>query len=109
FTSGCSPPRLAATQLPLVTGCQNTPAGTFTLLIRCPCRRPPPPAGRAGERGRGLSERSPGKPDPCRLVRPGSRRRRRRPRPRSSTDLLHQPGKPAGVQFPGKFAIVVFF
>src|SRR5271157_2393473 len=39
FTSGCSPPRLAATQLPSVTECQNTPAGTFTLLIRCNYRR----------------------------------------------------------------------
>ena len=34
----CSPPRLSATQLPLVTGFQTTPAGTFTLLIRCTYR-----------------------------------------------------------------------
>ena len=39
FTSGCSPPHLAATQLPSVTECQITPAGTFTLLIRCNYRR----------------------------------------------------------------------
>ena len=39
FTSGCSPPRLTATQLPLVTEYQNTPARTFTLLIRCNYRR----------------------------------------------------------------------
>jgi hypothetical protein len=36
---GCSPPRLAATQLPSVTECQNTPARTFTSLIRCNYRR----------------------------------------------------------------------
>src|SRR5438034_373402 len=37
---------------------------------------------------------------------PGSRRRRRRPRPRSRTELLHQPGKPAGARFRVQFAIV---
>jgi len=45
FTSGCSPPRLAATQLPSVTGCQNTPAGTCTPLIRCTYGRTGRPSG----------------------------------------------------------------
>jgi hypothetical protein len=48
FTSGCSPPRLAATQLPSVTGCQSTPAGTFTLPIRCAYRRTCRPFGAGG-------------------------------------------------------------
>ncbi len=39
FTSSCSPPRLAATQLLSVTECQNTLTETFTLLIRCNYRR----------------------------------------------------------------------
>jgi hypothetical protein len=47
FTSGCSPPRLAAAQLPSVTECQNTLAGTRTLLIRCTYRRTGRPSGAA--------------------------------------------------------------
>ena len=46
-------------------------------------------------------------PDPGRLVRPGLRRRRRA-RPRSSTERVHRPDEPAGVQFPVNFAIRVF-
>ena len=34
FASGCSPPRFAATQLPLATGLWLTPMRTFTALIR---------------------------------------------------------------------------
>ena len=34
FTFGCSPPRLAATQLPLVTGSGHLPEGTFTPKAR---------------------------------------------------------------------------
>ena len=34
FASGCSPPRLAATQLPLATGSGHLPEGTFTPKAR---------------------------------------------------------------------------
>jgi hypothetical protein len=34
FASGCSPPRLTATQLPSATGLWLTPAWTFTMLLR---------------------------------------------------------------------------
>ena len=34
FTSSCSPPRLATTQLPSITGLRPTQARTFTLLTR---------------------------------------------------------------------------
>ena len=33
FASGCSPPRLAATQLPSATELWHTPARTFTVLM----------------------------------------------------------------------------
>src|SRR5579859_2871122 len=36
FTSGCSPPRLAATQLPSITELRPAPTGTRTLLTRRP-------------------------------------------------------------------------
>ena len=35
----CFQPWPQATQLPSVTGCQNSPARTFTLRVRCTCRR----------------------------------------------------------------------
>ena len=39
FTSGCSPPRLATTQLPSVTELWQTPTRTCTVLIQRPHRR----------------------------------------------------------------------
>jgi hypothetical protein len=36
FASGCSPPRLAATQLPSATELWHTPTRTFTVLMRRP-------------------------------------------------------------------------
>ena len=39
FASGCSPPRLAATQLPSATKLRRTSTGTCTLLTKRPCGR----------------------------------------------------------------------
>jgi hypothetical protein len=42
FTSCCSPPRLAATQLQSATGCSVDLERTFTSLIKCARRRTTP-------------------------------------------------------------------
>ena len=42
FTSSCSPPRLATTQLPSITGLRPTQARTFTALAKRPRGRTMP-------------------------------------------------------------------
>ena len=52
FASGCSPPRLAATQLPSATEPWHTPTRTFTVLMKRP-------RGRTGSAALGAMQRLP--------------------------------------------------
>ena len=74
FASSCSPPRLAATQLPSATGSWLTLAQTFTVLVSRLHGRTPPPCGLllylATTPNRPLQPRSrmPRRPDPTKQV-----------------------------------------
>ena len=59
FASGCSPPRLAATQLPSATELWHTPTRTFTVLIWRPCGRTIPACAGMTSRGERNVEGSP--------------------------------------------------